>query len=78
MTEGEAFSIDDLEIKVIELPGIRLNTSRSIVTDRGTWCGTGLYFLRRCLVGDVGRPDLFFGHCGRRPKKLYHSLHESY
>lgn len=77
MTEGEAFSIDDLEIKVIETPGHTPEHITYIVTDRARGAEPACIFCGDTLfVGDVGRPDLFPGIAEELAEKLYHSLHE--
>jgi len=74
--EGNAFKIEDMQIKVIETPGHTPEHISYIVTDtsRGSepvavFCGDTLF------IGDVGRPDLFPKITGELANKLFDSLH---
>ncbi len=77
VAEGDSFSIEDMEVKVLETPGHTPEHVSYVVTDnsRGNepvalFCGDTLF------VGDVGRPDLFPGKAEQLAKQLYESLHE--
>ena len=77
LAEGDSFSIEDMEIKVLETPGHTPEHISYVVTDRSrgddpvaVFCGDSLF------VGDVGRPDLFPGKAEQLANQLYESLHE--
>ncbi len=75
--EGDTFSIDQLTLKVLEVPGHTPEHIAFVVTDTtrssepvGVFCGDALF------VGDVGRPDLFPNRAEELASRLYDSLHE--
>lgn len=77
LKEDDTFSIEDMQITVIETPGHTPEHISYIVVDtsRGRepvalFCGDTLF------VGDVGRPDLFPGRAVELASKLYDSLHK--
>ena len=76
LKEGDAFEIEDIQIKVLETPGHTPEHVTYVVTDKArgqepvcVFCGDTLF------VGDVGRPDLFPGRAKELASKLYDSLH---
>jgi len=76
VAEGDAFKIEDMQIKVLETPGHTPEHITYVVTDKARgpepvciFCGDTLF------VGDVGRPDLFPGKAKDLASKLYDSLH---
>ncbi len=76
VAEGDVFSIEDLEIRVLETPGHTPEHITYVVADQargpepvGIFCGDTLF------VGDVGRPDLFPGKARQLASSLYDSLH---
>jgi glyoxylase-like metal-dependent hydrolase (beta-lactamase superfamily II)/rhodanese-related sulfurtransferase len=75
LIEGNSFSIEDMEFKVLETPGHTPEHISFVVVDhsRGEdptalFCGDTLF------VGDVGRPDLFPNIAKELASKLYDSL----
>ncbi len=77
VSEGDTFTIDDMDITVCETPGHTPEHISYVVADRtrgeqpaAVFCGDTLF------VGDVGRPDLFPGRAQELAEKLYVSLHE--
>ncbi len=77
LAEGDSFSIEDMDIEVVETPGHTPEHISYVVTDRSrgddpvaVFCGDTLF------VGDVGRPDLFPGKAEQLASQLYESLHD--
>ena len=75
--EGDLIALEDMLIRVIEVPGHTPEHLAYVVTDtaRGqepvaVFCGDALF------VGDVGRPDLFPGIARELAAQLFSSLHE--
>jgi len=73
--EGDAFQIEDMNIRVFDTPGHTPEHITYVVTDRSRgseptaiFCGDTLF------VGDVGRPDLFPGQAVELAGKLFESL----
>jgi glyoxylase-like metal-dependent hydrolase (beta-lactamase superfamily II)/rhodanese-related sulfurtransferase len=76
LSDGDAFRIEDIAVRVLETPGHTPEHVTYVVkdTDRGSepacvFCGDTLF------VGDVGRPDLFPGRATELAAQLYDSLH---
>ncbi len=74
--EGDTVEIEDMTLKVIEVPGHTPEHIAYVVTDRprgnepvAVFCGDALF------VGDVGRPDLFPDIAVDLAATLYDSLH---
>jgi len=77
VSEGDAFEIEDMEIKVLETPGHTPEHLSYVVVDHSRGEDPAAVFTGDTLfVGDVGRPDLFPGIARDLASKLYHSLHE--
>lgn len=77
LKEGDTFSIEDIELEVLETPGHTPEHISYVVTDssRGEepvalFCGDTMF------VGDVGRPDLFPGRAEELASTLYDTLHK--
>ena len=77
VAEGDRFSIENMQIKVLDTPGHTPEHITYVVTDksRGSepvciFCGDVLF------VGDVGRPDLFPGKAKKLASQLYDNLHQ--
>ncbi|SFM41414.1 MBL fold metallo-hydrolase [Methanolobus profundi] len=77
LSEGDIFTIEDMELKVLETPGHTPEHISYVVTDtsRGKepvalFCGDTMF------VGDVGRPDLFPGRAEELASGLYDTLHD--
>ena len=75
LVEGDRFTIEDMEIEVLETPGHPPEHISYVVRDLsrgqepiGVFCGDTLF------VGDVGRPDLFPDQADELARKLYDSL----
>ncbi|HNU02480.1 MAG TPA: MBL fold metallo-hydrolase [Acidobacteriota bacterium] len=75
--EGDTITIEDMHIRVLDVPGHTPEHLAYVVTDasRGpepvaVFCGDALF------VGDVGRPDLFPDIARELAAKLYTSLHD--
>jgi len=75
LSQGDTFSLEDMDIRVLETPGHTPEHISYVVTDTsrseepvGVFCGDTLF------VGDVGRPDLFPGRAEELANKLYDSL----
>jgi hydroxyacylglutathione hydrolase len=76
LAEGDAFTIDDMRISVLDTAGHTPEHISYVVADLergeepvGVFCGDTLF------VGDVGRPDLFPGKATELASKLYDNLH---
>ncbi|WP_340819185.1 rhodanese-like domain-containing protein [Methanolobus sp. WCC4] len=77
LKEGDIFSIEDIELQVLETPGHTPEHISYVVVDtaRGKepialFCGDTIF------VGDVGRPDLFPGKAQELASRLYDTLHD--
>ncbi len=77
VAEGDIVEIEDMILKVLEVPGHTPEHIAYVVTDTargndpiGVFCGDALF------VGDVGRPDLFPDISTELATQLYHSLHQ--
>ncbi len=77
VSEGDAITLEDMELRVWETPGHTPEHVSYVLIDYargedpiGVFCGDTLF------VGDVGRPDLFPGRAEELADKLYHSLHD--
>jgi hydroxyacylglutathione hydrolase len=76
LVEGDAITIDDMRIEVLDTAGHTPEHISYVVVDTergeepvGVFCGDTLF------VGDVGRPDLFPGKATELASKLYDNLH---
>ncbi len=76
LAEGDAFSVDDMRISVLDTAGHTPEHISYVVVDLergeepvGVFCGDTLF------VGDVGRPDLFPGRAAELASKLFDNLH---
>lgn len=75
LSEGDAFEIEDMEIKVLETPGHTPEHIVYIVIDHSRGEEPAALFSGDTLfVGDVGRPDLFPGMAKELGGKLFESL----
>ena len=77
LSENDVVEIEDMSLKVLEVPGHTPEHISYVVTDNargqepvGLFCGDTLF------VGDVGRPDLFPSLAQDLASKLYDSLHQ--
>ncbi|MBN1756065.1 MBL fold metallo-hydrolase [bacterium] len=75
LKEGDSFSIEDIEISILETGGHTPEHISYVVKDLfrgpdpvGVFCGDTLF------VGDVGRPDLFPGRARELAGKLFDNL----
>ena len=77
LSEGDAFEIEDMELKVLETPGHTPEHICYVVIDHSRGEDPVALFSGDTLfVGDVGRPDLFPNIAKELASKLYDSLHE--
>jgi hydroxyacylglutathione hydrolase len=77
VSEGDEFTIEDMQITVMDIPGHTPDGLGYVVVDKSRgeeavsiFCGDTLF------VGDVGRPDLFPGRARELASDLYDSLYE--
>ncbi len=77
LAEGDAFYIEDIEIRVLETPGHTPEHISYVVIDhsRGNE-PTAVFTGDTLFVGDAGRPDIFPGIARDLATQLFHSLHE--
>ncbi len=77
LAEGDAFYIEDIEIKVLETPGHTPEHVSYIVIDhsRGNE-PTAVFTGDTLFVGDAGRPDIFPDIARDLASRLFQSLHE--
>ncbi|HOF04521.1 MAG TPA: rhodanese-like domain-containing protein [Syntrophales bacterium] len=76
VAEGDAFAIDDMEVRVLETPGHTPEHVVYVVADGSRSREAAAVFTGDVLfVGDVGRPDLFPGRAQALAGELYDSLH---
>jgi len=77
LSEGDAFEIEDMELKVLETPGHTPEHICYVVMDHSRGEDPVALFSGDTLfVGDVGRPDLFPNIAKELASKLYDCLHE--
>ena len=77
LSEGDAFEVEDMEVRVLETPGHTPEHLCYAVMDHSRGEDPAAVFTGDTLfVGDVGRPDLFPGIARDLASKLFHSLHE--
>lgn len=77
LAENDIIEIEDMFLKILEVPGHTPEHIAYVVTDAarsqdpvGVFCGDALF------VGDVGRPDLFPNLAQDLASKLFDSLHQ--
>lgn len=77
VAEGDAFYIEDIEIKVLETPGHTPEHVSYIIIDHSRGSEPTAAFTGDTLfVGDAGRPDIFPDIADDLASQLFHSLHE--
>lgn len=77
LSEGDVFTIEDMEVRVLDTPGHTPEHLSYVVVDRSRGADPAAVFTGDTLfVGDVGRPDLFPGIARDLASKLFHSLNE--
>ncbi|MDE4908780.1 MBL fold metallo-hydrolase [Methanogenium marinum] len=76
LSDGDTFSIEDMEFHVLETPGHTPDCLVYVVTDTSRGDTPVAAFTGDTLfVGDVGRPDLFPGKAHELAGELYENLH---
>lgn len=77
LSEGDAITLEDMTLSVLETPGHTPEHLVYVVVDRPrSDSPVGVFVGDTLFVGDVGRPDLFPDIAEELAEKLYISLHE--
>ncbi|MDY6842598.1 MAG: MBL fold metallo-hydrolase [Thermodesulfobacteriota bacterium] len=76
VSEGDSFSLEDIEFKVLDTSGHTPEHVSYVAIDRSRGSDPVAVFTGDTLfVGDVGRPDLFPGRAEELSFRLYDNLH---